>query len=243
MDDHWHRPLPTPQVWLGLTAIAMALPWLPVLAQTGGGFDLGWNRAGAGTAATASGGGFELQSAMGQPVAGWAEAEADGWALVEGYGAIYAVQAYDLRLRLGWNLISLPLVPLSAEMADILPAGIRRPLWKHTPTGYQPVLQAEPMEGYWVWTAAASSRVIQGILVEEPVRDLDEGWNLVGVTGLPPYPDLDLPLAAEPAGAIALPVWGWHAAPRCQLPVGLSLAVGEAYWVYATAPATVRLGP
>jgi len=234
--------LRTAQRILGVVVAGLLLA--PLLrAQSGGGFDLSWNRAGAGTVATAGGGGFEVQPAVGQPVAGRVEGGAGGLALVEGYGAIYAVHAYDVRLRLGWNLISLPLVPLSPEMGDLMPDGVQGPLWKQTPTGYQPVLEAEPMEGYWVWTAVPGARLIQGLLVEEPVRDLDAGWSLVGPTGLPPYPALGLPLSTDPTGAVAGFVWGWDADLRTHHPAGLSLAVGEAYWVYAAAPATVRLGP
>jgi hypothetical protein len=234
--------LRNPQPWLVLAAV-LALWGLRLCAQTGGGFDLSWSRAGGGTVSTAAGGGFELSAAVGQPTAGWRASDAGELVLVDGFGALYAVQAFSLELRLGWNLISVPLYPLNPEMAEVLPAGVRGPLWGFAAGGYQPVLSLEPMQGYWVWSGRAGTRVVQGVPVEEPVRSLAVGWSLVGPTGLPPYAALELPLVSAPAGALAGPAWGWSPAFADYRRAGTSLPLGGACWVYAGAPATVRLGP
>ena len=163
--------------------------------------------------------------------------------MTEGFGAIYAVQTFSLELRLGWNLISVPLYPLDPNLTEVLPAGVRGPLWEFATGGYQPVLRAEPMQGYWVWSGRAASRIVQGVPVEAPVRALDPGWNLVGPTGLPPYAALDLPLDTTPAGALAGPTWGWDPRLMASFGAGRALAPGRAYWVYASAPARIRLGP
>ncbi len=224
-------------------AAVLALCAARVAAQSGGGYDLTWNHAGGGTAAPAGGGGYELQSVAGQPAAAWQDDGSGDLALENGYGAIYTVQMFCLELRLGWNLISVPLYPLDPDLAEVLPAGVRGLLWEFASGGYQPVLRVEPMQGYWVWSDRAATRLIQGVPVEEPVRAVGVGLSLVGPTGLPPYPSLDLPLDTAPAGALAGPTWGWDPLLMASFGAGRSLALGHAYWVYASAPARIRLGP
>lgn len=229
--------------WLALATALAVLPAWSLRAQSGGGYDLTWNRAGGGTAAPAAGGGFELNSSVGQSAAGFLADGAGDLALTDGFGAIYAVQTFSLELRLGWNLISVPLYPLDPYLAEVLPSGMRGPLWEFTPEGYQPVLSIEPLRGYWVWSGRSASRTFEGVPVETPVRALEQGWNLVGPTGLPPYAALALPLDTTPAGALAGPTWAWDPRLMASFGAGRSLALGRAYWVYASVPARIRLGP
>lgn len=120
---------------------------------------------------------------------------------------------------------------------------MRGPLWAYTAGGYQPVLRAEPMQGYWLWSGRASSRTVQGVSVAEPVRTLDAGWNLLEPSSLQPYTSLAMPLDTAPAGALVGPAWGWNPLLMASCGAGLSLSVGDAYWVYASVPTRVRLGP
>jgi hypothetical protein len=66
---------------LGLLTTLMAVP---VLAQTGGGYDLTWNTIDGG-GGVSSGGGYTLSGAIGQPDAGLAVG--GGYALVSGFWA------------------------------------------------------------------------------------------------------------------------------------------------------------
>jgi len=233
--------LRTPQFGLVLTA-ALALAGAPLAAQSGGGFDLTWNRAGGGPAAPAAGGGYELRATAAQPTAGNLD-DGDGRVLVDGYGAIYAVHAFTLRLSLGWNLISVPFQPLNPAWREVLPGTVRGPLWQWGETGYEPVLRLSPKCGYWVWSRADAERVVQGVAVEDPYLDLPAGWHLVGPVGLPPYPALALPLEVTPAGAeFGLP-YQWEPTLGTTWPTTTGLTAGLASWVALREPARLRLGP
>jgi hypothetical protein len=81
-----------------LLALATALV-LPVLAQTGGGYDLTWSTVDGGGATFSEGGGYKLGGTIGQPDAG---AMADGdYALSGGFwGGIVSVVEYYYHLYL-----------------------------------------------------------------------------------------------------------------------------------------------
>lgn len=231
---------------IGLATLALAvagsLAMRDLRAQQGNGFDLSWNRPGSGTVGIACGGGFELQGAPGQTTVGWRHGPAE-LALVEGYGAIYAVHSIGLRLCRGWNLVSIPLHPLDPAWTEVFPDAVPGPLWRWTEAGYEPVLTATPGCGYWVWSAAKAEWTILGIAVENPHRDLPAGWSLVGPVGLPPYPALGLPLETTPANAVVGPPWEWDARlGRCR-PCSDGLPMGTAVWLDLAVPARLRLGP
>ena len=107
---------------------------------------------------------------------------------------------YGLHLRSGWNLISLPLIPNSADIEDVL-AGIMDNVacvWTYDNAMgrwayYAPGTPSDLTEmtcgnGYWVKVTDPCTLVIVGR--EPPLPrgiPLGSGWNLVG-----------LPLAGEP---------------------------------------------
>jgi hypothetical protein len=82
-----------------LAAILLALLVGPVYAQTGGGYDLSWNVAGAGGGETfALGGGYELGSTVGQAAAG--VMTGGGYTLLAGFWGAVAGATWRIHLPL-----------------------------------------------------------------------------------------------------------------------------------------------
>lgn len=212
------------------------------LAQSGGGLELTWHALSCGAAGASAGAGFELRAAVGQPAAG-TRCDGFGLALAEGYGAVYAIHSYTLRLNLGWNLVSIPIQPLFPGLAEVLPATAPGPVWAFAEGRYLPEFEVMPMEGYWVWTPVSGERTFQGVMVEDATRAVAAGWHLVGPSGLPPYPSLALPLETIPAAAVPEPPWEWDWGLRDYSRCATSLDAGSAYWIRTAEAAILRLGP
>lgn len=238
----WHTTL-TRSVWR-----RRFRPWLMAvvalltrsLGAQADGLEHTWGRTGGGPVTTSHGGGYELQAVAGQATAGSLGDGSDALTLASGYGAIYAVHAFTLRLRLGWNLISIPLQPLDPASQRVLPDTACGPLWRWEEGGYEPASRVLPMHGYWVFSRGAAEHVLQGIAVTDPYRDQSAGWHLVGPAGMPPYPVLAVPLACEPVEAMIGFPWEWGPDLACPATEGLS--PGRGFWIGLSGPARVRLG-
>jgi len=143
-------------------------------------------------------------------------AKATGSATVYGTEASFTtlstLTGYDLPLLPGWNLVSLPLVPQSAGIEDVL-AGIVDDVssvygvWAYNadtgtwsssvPLGDPPVWAGDPIEmgygrGYWIYVDEACTLAIEGT---EPVKPCDiplcSGWNLIGLPYLAEPQDIE----------------------------------------------------
>ncbi len=98
---------------------------------------------------------------------------------------------YSIPLVAGWNLVSLPLIPDSTAISDVL-AGvdIRRVFAFDTATGlwqtYQPgasggLTDIVPGRGYWFSAGTPGTLTVHGRLPSLPFQvTLSPGWNLVG---------------------------------------------------------------
>ncbi len=82
-----------------------------------------------------------------------------------------------LNLAAGWNLVSLPVVPSSTELTDIIPTA--EVAFKFDGS-YNEVTTLETCVGYWVKVPEAVSLVLTGIPVTDCAADMTEGWHLVG---------------------------------------------------------------
>jgi|GEM_PF-2311247 len=223
-------------------ALLLALAWLPVAVRAqAGGYGLAWSSVSGLSGESTAGLGSQVTGTVGQPVAG-GSGDGAGLDLEGGYGAVYGVYPFTVALECGWNLISVPLEPLSPGLDQVMPASVGGPLWEATPTGYQPVLQVVPLHGYWVWSGQAAARVMLGVLVADPYLSVPPGWSLVGAAGGPPYRGLDLPFGSDPSGAVLWLPWGWNGGVDRYQPTVGPLAHGAAYWVYTTVPAVLQLG-
>jgi hypothetical protein len=150
---------------------------------------------------------------------------------------------FVLVLHPGWNLVSLPVVPETADVATLF-AGLSgtSSVWRWTNSGTERADQLQPLEGYWIDVASSgrdTSEVrvrVRGQAVTDARRRLEVGWNLIG-----PAVDGTRPALASVAGT----VWTWDAERQqyAQVDGDSGLQAGRGYWLYATAACQVYLGP
>ncbi len=146
-----------------------------------------------------------------------------------------------LNLDAGWNLVSLPVVPSSTELTDIIPTA---EVAFEFDGEYQEVTTLETCVGYWVKVPEAVSLVLSGIPVTDCSADVTEGWHLIGA------PNCSATPLTTPGGALsamygfdgsyqavteALPNSGYwvNLSTACNLEVGCSIP--------AAAPAALAL--
>ncbi len=178
---------------------------------------------------------------------------------------IYAAPAYNLTLRQGWNLISLPLSPVfdaSVQflLHDCIDDGVSfaNNIYRYTGSGYEiyPADFGELAvgEGYWIYASKNCTATLKGVpprLQGENVVSLNPGWNLIG------YPDEQEQLWANVKvsnGTLTLSVEqavqeGWLSQIAYYYEPGYGyratsveggddayMRPGRAYWIYANMP-------
>lgn len=160
-----------------------------------------------------------------------------------------AQHSFDCTVHQGWNLISIPLHPDDPRPEAVFGDAVD-PLavygWRADTYEWSRALECK--QGYWTWGTASGTGTarqaneisMEGQAVQDPERELDAGWNLVGPVATEPYPDLDLPLQSTPADVITGPVWTWVGDRYEQAD---RLQCGRAYWIFAAEPCTIRLEP
>lgn len=139
----------------------------------------------------------------------------DGDVLVDLYCGYKTVTSAPGTLQAGWNLISLPRVPLNASPSlaqgspkqsvpavfdQAIAAGnvIENGLYAYTPSsGYMvyptAFTQVTVGQGYWLYLISAVDEDLTGCELEEPLEvALGRGWNLLGASGDDPVPCSDL---------------------------------------------------
>jgi hypothetical protein len=175
-----------------------------------------------------------------------------------------AADSATLSLQAGWNLISLPLVPLTPDPRDALApiagnyaeimaygASGADPVWQRfspeAPAFTNDLAQLMPQQGYWLRLAAPASLTVLGNLLRPASVALRAGWNLVG------YPSLEPRAIATALAGIAdrvACVYAYDAAtpdapwrlydPGAAPPVDeiVTLRPGVGYWIQALADCT-----
>jgi len=152
---------------------------------------------------------------------------------------------FNLQLRTGWNLISLPIQPTSQAP---LWAAISSTVWDWNGTGYEIVTQAQgltPKRGYWVYRPGAATVVaINGTPVPGPgTLDVEAGWSLIGPVGTAPYADVEAPGATPvwitPANGAGV-LFGWDGV---KYGVEDELSCGHGHWLDAKQAGTIKVGP
>jgi len=170
-------------------------------------------------------------------------------------------------LALGWNLTSLPLIPVDPSPAAVLSsiAGGYDEVWaydacdtadqwkKHIPGGTDNDLTAlDVRHGYWLHTTAAVTLTVTGSQPTTTTIPLCTGWNLIGYPSSTARPvaealasiagKYDLVQGYDPARPAAL--WRrYDPALSPALNTLTELAPGRGYWVHMTQVATLVLLP
>jgi hypothetical protein len=149
---------------------------------------------------------------------------------------------FDLRFEAGWNLISLPIEPVSPAL-DILLSdgqtfrdGFRGTIRSSdvcTWTGheYATVTELHACVGYWVCVAEARVILVEGLPVTQTQLDLSRGWNQCGVEVECEVP-ADVRLVGTP--------WIWNPL-SLRYEVADRLRPGLGFWINASEDAGIGL--
>ena len=169
--------------------------------------------------------------------------------------------SYDIDLSAGWNLISLPLIPESSDIDDIINSAnlasgdvgnidmvyhynTSSGSWDYWREQTGGTLQSiEDGNGYWVYTKTADVLTTHGSEAATAGYSLQSNWNMVGFTSVEEQ-DHDAYLAS--IGEAYSVLYGWDAATDSwYCPTmgqnGGKLKPGHGYWVYMSVPGTVML--
>ncbi|MDX9856310.1 MAG: LamG-like jellyroll fold domain-containing protein [candidate division Zixibacteria bacterium] len=139
-----------------------------------------------------------------------------------------ASQAWaTLSLSAGWNLVSLPVVPQSTDLQQIIPTAEVAFEFNGT---YVETTVLQPCTGYWIKVPTAIDVVLSGTPVPDCDMILGDGWHLVGAPNCASTPST-LPLGALQA------MFGFDASyqPATQT------AAGSGYWVEISPDAELEM--
>jgi len=171
-----------------------------------------------------------------------------------------AVTSYNITLHEDWNLISLPLIPDSNNITDVL-AGVTganvTQVWAYDPT----LLPGDPwlsyitgvggnlttMEdgiGYWVVADGEAILTVTGQCMPDPpatppMYSVYEGWNLIGYKSIITRTHDDYLLNV--AGKYTI-IWGYDEGYFLVFPLPLGtgmLTPGQGYWIWMTEDGTI----
>lgn len=169
--------------------------------------------------------------------------------IAKAYVGVDPPVTFQLDIKTGWNLMSIPLVMEDKDVSHLFPADVLENVivvwaWDNTQQAYK---MYTPLEGYtntlstidesmgfWVYSTADHSFSVSGQLPADSDISLVNGWNLVG------NPVMD---DRDPSSVYSdyLVVWGWDRTLqeyRLYTPVPgytntlTSLSPGYGYWVY-----------
>lgn len=132
---------------------------------------------------------------------------------------------YDLRA--GWNLISMPVMPISNSVSELFPSAT---VCFEFDGVYEPATVLETCRGYWLKVPTATSVSISGVRVADCTSQKEPGWHLVG------GPYCDVAPYTTPAGCIQA-IFGFDSLYQ---PV-TQLEPGSGYWIKITCSSQLSL--
>jgi len=171
-----------------------------------------------------------------------------------------AVTSYNITLHEDWNLVSLPLIPESSNITDVL-AGVTganvTQVWAYDPTllpgtpwlNYIPgvggnLTTMEDGIGYWVVANGEATLTVTGQCMPDPpatppMYAVYDGWNLIGYKSIITRTHDDYLLNV--AGRYTV-IWGYDEGWDLVFPLPLGtgmLTPGQGYWVWMTEDGTI----
>gem|GEM_PF-3041294 len=146
----------------------------------------------------------------------------------------------ELNLSEGWNMVSCPGEPVTADIATLVEGTAVLPFvyaWDPSSRGYVPVDALEFGIGYWLAATADTQLTIDYQPQSIATCDIAEGWNMVGSVSRNASVDS---LTSDPDGAVLPFVYGWNPAARGYESV-TEIEPGGGYWVAALSSATLTI--
>ena len=126
--------------------------------------------------------------------------------------------SFDMVLKKGWNLISLPLVPVDGTLSVLFPDATIAYKFQNS---YQKAETLEPGLGYWVKMEEAKTYTIMGQPFVSYQKDLGTGWHLLGAVNM----NSVVPVTS-PDGSVSI-MYGFDTSYS----KATELNAGKGYWV------------
>ncbi len=138
---------------------------------------------------------------------------------------------FTISLSAGWNLLSLPVIPVSGDLMDIF-SFVSTPPYRYLPEerSYQMFTSARGGIGFFLLSMVDTTFQISGVSVDSVVVPITEGWNLIGV----PNTGFSLPVSAiesEPEGILIPDNIFYYSTESGAYELATSLVSGRGYWV------------
>ncbi|MCL0090769.1 hypothetical protein M1O13_02080 [Dehalococcoidia bacterium] len=167
-------------------------------------------------------------------------------------GIRFLPQTYTIDLAVGWNLISLPLIPLDPAIETVLQGveGIEI-VWaydaetgewlRYTPAAGGTLTEMVDGKGYWIKMSAPATLTVSGFEMPlppdvPPEYPVFEGWNLIGFRSLAP-----MSAGEYLAGVEWTKLWTFHQGVWTRLGPEDEMVPGRGYWLFATAAGTIAI--
>ncbi|MBI4173301.1 MAG: lamin tail domain-containing protein, partial [Candidatus Aenigmarchaeota archaeon] len=172
--------------------------------------------------------------------------------------ALQPDQTFSITVQPGWNLISLPLQPADAAIANVL-GGISydkamtyySSTWQvHEPAnpGASTLTSIDAGKGYWIRATASGTLTVTGTAAANLSISLEPGWNLIGYPSLVAR-DISTGLASI-AGqyssvmtySAALSAWKTYNPDFAEFSDLTAFEPGKGYWIDMDSSATITFG-
>lgn len=159
-----------------------------------------------------------------------------------------------IELRVGWNLVSLMLIPDSSNITDVLEGIPVVSVWAYDASvedpderwsWYKPDAPGDLEEmvdgkGYWIEMSSPATLIIEGQELPDPPAALPaysvvEGWNLIGFKSTTPRTADDYLLAIDGKYTIVRGYDGSYT----DIAAGQNLDPGYGYWISMTEPGVI----
>ena len=175
------------------------------------------------------------------------------------------ISSTTLNLYIGWNLISLPLMPEDTGISPLLSSinGNYSIVWEYNASDtsdhwkkYDPgvpfgndLTNMEPGKGYWILMTSDNTLPISGTVPESTDIDLKISWNLVGYNSLDSQPIADA--LSSISGNYSI-VWAYNASDTTDhwkkydsgVPFGndlINMEPGRGYWIMMTSDGILKI--
>jgi len=136
---------------------------------------------------------------------------------------------FSLKLKPGWNMASLPLIPDNSSVVAIfggIPTLDTMPVVTWESPSFVPVTCIEPKIGYWVFTPADTTITVTGKSITNTTLILEAGWNMVGTVGMENMTTSDIPNQVPQRPAVT-----WVAPSFVETDI---IEAGKSAWVFVT---------
>ena len=144
---------------------------------------------------------------------------------------------FEMDLKAGWNMISVPLAPDNCSVYAIfgsIPTLETMPVVTWDSPSFVEVEEIEPKMGYWVFTPTDATINVAGKPITDTTLILEAGWNMVGTIGLD-----NLMISTIPNQAPQSPAVTWITPSFVETGV---IEPGKSAWVFVTTDTTAVQG-